>query len=65
MLFKSFASLTKLTWKPFPVGKPSEGIVTDVVASPAVLLIVILLRMSTNWEFLTRMARQSLSVLTH
>jgi len=65
MVLKSFASLTKLTWKPSPVWKPLEGTVTGVVVSPAVLLIVILLRMLTNWEFLTRTARQSLSVLTH
>jgi len=53
MVFKSFASLTKLTWKPPPVWKPLEGIVTDVVVSPAVLLIVILLRVLTTWDCMT------------
>jgi hypothetical protein len=53
MVLKSFASLTKLTWKPPPVWKPLEGIVTDVVVSPAVLLIVILLRVLTTWDCMT------------
>jgi len=50
MVFKLSASWTKLTWKLSPVSKPLEGIVTDVEFSPPVLVIVILLRMLTNWD---------------